>query len=595
MPVVPHKRYPLADKDTSWSFTAADGDKLIEKGGWQLFKSVHTWFDDEDGNVPEKKSAYKLPHHKDIDGTVKTVWRGVTAAMAALLGARGGVDIPSGDRRGVYNHLSKHYREFDEEPPEFRRYSESELRSLLARWGYSDVEIETLMIGFVEDQPSLLDINDHTHNISVVHVDSYSWDSPEQSYAREFGKPTKSQLEKINELAKRPLSAEEVFVFTSKMVGDKLLEDRNIKIHKSLLNVFKKDADEGVALMIDHPWAGLFRPKPAYPYGRTFNARLKKGDIEGEEWALYSDKYIVRDREKDGISTNEIIADIEDGIFFDTSIGFIAETLECSICGNDIRNISECEHFPGGEYDGEVCYIIAKPPGVLMEESLVFDGAYPTAGVLSEVGNSLDRGQEEFSIVTDFKSISVGAPVFNVYSSRKSNILSFVRNDSMKGKFQKGVDLGVNGVKVRLLDSSGNVVKEINGSEDVILKDVIPEDMLKQDKSEFISKEKAVEVLGKEYEADDVLRFAKEGIKLREDLIEDTIKWGIRAQGNDFPADAWKQMLSEPSRTIEAIKEFRDGFKKQAEDSIPSGRVTDPKAGKDKVQQSEIPDEAYKA
>jgi len=30
------------------------------------------------------------------------------------------VDIPDSDRRGVYNHLASHYRDFDREPPEFR-------------------------------------------------------------------------------------------------------------------------------------------------------------------------------------------------------------------------------------------------------------------------------------------------------------------------------------------------------------------------------------------------------------------------------------------------------------------------------------------
>lgn len=68
---------------------------------------------------PERFSDLKLPHHDPRTGAV--VWRGVVAAMAALLGARGGVDIPAADRERVYAHLARHYREFGREPPEMRR------------------------------------------------------------------------------------------------------------------------------------------------------------------------------------------------------------------------------------------------------------------------------------------------------------------------------------------------------------------------------------------------------------------------------------------------------------------------------------------
>jgi len=67
---------------------------------------------------PERYTDLKLPHHRPQDG--KVVWRGVVAAMAALMGARGGVDIPAADRRRVYEHLARHYRQFDREPPEFK-------------------------------------------------------------------------------------------------------------------------------------------------------------------------------------------------------------------------------------------------------------------------------------------------------------------------------------------------------------------------------------------------------------------------------------------------------------------------------------------
>lgn len=128
--VVPFKSFPKADEDMSWSFTAAEGSAVLGEDNWSRFKSVHTFFDpaaDEDNpGTPQVRGAYKLPHHKIVDDGIKTVFRGVVAAMGALLGARGGVDIPDDERPGVYNHLARHYREFDREPPEFRAYNGDE-------------------------------------------------------------------------------------------------------------------------------------------------------------------------------------------------------------------------------------------------------------------------------------------------------------------------------------------------------------------------------------------------------------------------------------------------------------------------------------
>ncbi|RLI77989.1 phage prohead protein [Archaeoglobales archaeon] len=72
---------------------------------------------------PENYTDLKLPHHDPK--THKVVWRGVVAAMAALLGARGGVDIPAEDKQKVYNHLARHYRDdFGREPPKLKELEE---------------------------------------------------------------------------------------------------------------------------------------------------------------------------------------------------------------------------------------------------------------------------------------------------------------------------------------------------------------------------------------------------------------------------------------------------------------------------------------
>jgi HK97 family phage prohead protease len=84
----------------------------------------------EDTDNRDVKKGYKLPHH-EADGHA-VVWRGVAAAMAAILGARGGVDAPTAAKRAAYRHLSKHYKQFDEDPPAFKEqgYETEELNAL---------------------------------------------------------------------------------------------------------------------------------------------------------------------------------------------------------------------------------------------------------------------------------------------------------------------------------------------------------------------------------------------------------------------------------------------------------------------------------
>jgi len=118
---VTFRHWPL-ERESAWGFDAADGNKIIEsRGGWPLFRDVHTWFDPEAGDprsAPEIRSAYKLPHHKFKESRMLTYLSGVSAATRALLGARGGVDIPQNDRKAVGRHLLRHYNEFNVEPPE---------------------------------------------------------------------------------------------------------------------------------------------------------------------------------------------------------------------------------------------------------------------------------------------------------------------------------------------------------------------------------------------------------------------------------------------------------------------------------------------
>jgi len=126
--VVPYQNLPLAPEETGWDAAAALRRVARWAGGpdkadidWARYRRAFVWYDSADS---ENFGAYKLPIADVIDGELQAVWRGVAASMAALLGSRGGVDIPEEDREGVYNHLVRYYKRFEKEPPELKGFGE---------------------------------------------------------------------------------------------------------------------------------------------------------------------------------------------------------------------------------------------------------------------------------------------------------------------------------------------------------------------------------------------------------------------------------------------------------------------------------------
>lgn len=431
-----------------------------------------------------------------------------------------------------------------------------------------------------------------------------------------FGTPTDEQLTKINSFAKRTLSADEVFCFPNKLAGDMIIPDRYIKLSKELLEVFMTNAKSGVSLLLDHSWCpdGFFglggRPKAAIPYGRTFDARLEVSDVEGETVALNADHYMLRGVEIDGISTDNLIQSIEAGTLFDTSIGFNFSKGTCSVCNKEYYS-SDCRHFAGRTYEVEgedgvirnvLCYVTAKPPGALWENSLVFDGAYPTAGVLSKAGEIIENQNGIFEVVTELKGIDPAKQLVATYSNR-AGITTFVKKSdhkkiySLDGKNPKEGEK-MNEEVLAILTAFGIDVEEGKTLSVEEVKTLLTE-KFKADNPpaelestpEYLSQEKATEALGKEYFADEVLKFAKEGIAYHKQVVEDAIAMGVKAMGNDFPTETWKNTFA--TMGTAAIKDIAKTWETQAENAISTGRQSNPQAGNE-PQTASIPDEAFK-
>ena len=117
---------PMAPIETEWSFSAEDADEVLyynrmtNDPDWDRYKKAHAWYDENRSDV---KSGYKLPIAKMIDNELHVVWRGVVAAMSALNGARGGIDVTESDRRDIYDVLVMYYNKFEKEAPELAELS----------------------------------------------------------------------------------------------------------------------------------------------------------------------------------------------------------------------------------------------------------------------------------------------------------------------------------------------------------------------------------------------------------------------------------------------------------------------------------------
>ncbi len=109
--------------DSEWDAGLHAG-RLKGDGDEAYYRLMFAW-QDPDADA-ETKGAYKLPHHMVSEGgdIGDANARACIAGIAALNGGRGGVDIPDGDRQGVWNHLAAHLEDAEMEPPALRSREE---------------------------------------------------------------------------------------------------------------------------------------------------------------------------------------------------------------------------------------------------------------------------------------------------------------------------------------------------------------------------------------------------------------------------------------------------------------------------------------
>jgi HK97 family phage prohead protease len=153
--VIPYRRYPTQSPDVAWNGPAARAalKAWAAKSGdvdFSKFRVAFTFVEDGKG---DQVTAYKLPHHTISDGKLVTNLRGSRAVIAALAGARGGVNLPDSARRGVFNHVARHIRaDFDEEVPGFSELSALDGDEILKAIDVSNEEVESVLKDWTDTQ-----------------------------------------------------------------------------------------------------------------------------------------------------------------------------------------------------------------------------------------------------------------------------------------------------------------------------------------------------------------------------------------------------------------------------------------------------------
>ena len=419
--------------------------------------------------------------------------------------------------------------------------------------------------------------------------------------------PTDEQWNKMKKHIKSDkYKKEDFFVFETRAVGDKIVPHRYTRLMPDFLKVMAEDAEKGVSLMLNHNWGQL--GVQSIPVGKVFDSRLDSSSQEGETTSLYTTQYIHKDDSKiDGYSKNDIIDLIETGVLSDTSVGFTTDpsTSLCSICGNSIYDWQNCKHVPGKKYivnedtnEVKQCIVELHKPrelsdegnNILMENSLVFDGAYPNA-IIQSKSNNVNNKDETLKVLEGKQELSSGDVIIGYTSKNGVNLL-------YKHLNEKG------GIEMANVGEETEVEKEIVDNVDNIVDDSLANSVEEkaETKNNEASDEETVETVENETveitdtegestgenlytEADIISKFeniadsfegliqlAKEGLDNRNEVINEALKSGVHSMGNSFKKDIFEKTFS--SMSTKDIKEMGEAWEKQAKMQFSETKIS---------------------
>lgn len=385
-----------------------------------------------------------------------------------------------------------------------------------------------------------------------------------------------------NRMGEAPEGLPESAFYRQMEISSTRLDSHFTHMMPSTLQNFIDAAKEGRAFLDSHDGRKL-------GIGYTIGGELAtEGEILRAMTGFYTMPGINFGGQHSFASTDDYIRAVEAQIVRDVSVGFYGGTWVCDVCGGDYRSYRTCPHWAGSMVevhdeagDPEMVRVtVAIHDGELSEVSAVYDGSTPGA----MIRKAQDAAREG---AIDEKQRSILEVRYKVALPEHDRAF-------------KGVDLTHK-------QTGPEAGEEKPAAREGRLQDEVPEmetvELTLSDVRAILTRQgyEGAEAVAT---ADDVLAalnwsndelsrlrpLADTGTAYRADLIDEALAEGVRAQGEKFPSETYRDMLANAS--LDHIKQVRDQFAEQAGERLPSGRQTED-GGEAQPTETRLPDAAY--
>jgi hypothetical protein len=360
-------------------------------------------------------------------------------------------------------------------------------------------------------------------------------------------------------------------VFIPSRISTMSLDAYYTRMHVSTLRNYAKEAAEGRAFLTGHNTRVL-------PVGYSLTGDLEENGPENA--AVYSWAYVTPGREE----TDDLILAYKSGSIRDISVGFSGGTHICSICNNDIWDYEKCRHWPGRYYkvdeepsgDGmsraatEVLCYAWVTDAHLNEYSAVYDGATPDAVIL-KAQRQIENGQLDQRTLAmlnqRYRSLNLQLP------ARQSFVVGAIPTEERTMANEN------NGQQASAPTPENTARANGLAAQDERQLDVVPQVRL------FVAKVTSER------------QMAAMGRKARQTAIDEAVKAGIRALGDQFNEQVQRALLENLSSSgdLTMVETMRANWDTLAQVVLPVGRQSRDEADPAPTVpvQRELPAEAY--